>query len=314
MEYWILALPILLIFLLVVTLVLFCFRKWKLALGVLIVSCAVNRYGEVLALHPFGQMRGSEGGDRLSVMTFNIHGPGDDFNKRIDGIAELIEKENPDVVFVSEIFTPYKHYDEQMDSVLKVRYPYSTFEHKTQWGNAFYSKYPIDTVEVMGITIGKCLPLATVSVNGRKLSLLGCHLSSNNYVDPQTKLEVDDIATRGEARQYLETLEKGYRSRRQDVDSLAVQLSDVDKSHLIVLGDMNDIGGSYTIRGLESLGLSDAWWKGGFGMGGTRKVLRFPFRIDHILVGRGYQVKSAKVVETGELSDHDAVMVSLVIE
>lgn len=307
MECWILALPLLILILLLLAVVLACFKRWKWAVGVLVVAFIVNWYGEVFALHPLGGCS-SETGERLKVMTFNVHGPGEDFDKRIAGIAELIREENPDVVFLCEIFTPYKHYDEQLDSILKRTFPYSTYEGQTQWGNAFYSKHSIESVQVLSITIGKCLPLASISFNGKSMSLLGCHLSSNNYVDAKTKLEVDDISTHGEAKQYFATLEKGYRSRRQDVDSLALQLADVDMSRLIALGDMNDIGGSYTIRAFETMGLKDAWWKGGFGLGGTRKVFGFPFRIDHIMYGSGFELKDVKAVESAGLSDHDAVM------
>lgn len=307
MECWILALPLLILILLLLAVVLACFKRWKWAVGVLVVAFIVNWYGEVFALHPLGGCS-SETGERLKVMTFNVHGPGEDFDKRIVGITELIREENPDVVFLCEIFTPYKHYDEQLDSILKRTFPYSTYEGQTQWGNAFYSKHSIESVQVLSITIGKCLPLASISFNGKSMSLLGCHLSSNNYVDAKTKLEVDDISTRGEAKQYFVTLEKGYRSRRLDMDSLALQLTAVDKSHLIALGDMNDIGGSYTIRAFEAMGLKDAWWKGGFGLGGTRKVFGFPFRIDHIMYGDGLRLYGVKDVDTNGLSDHDAVV------
>ena len=307
MECWILALPLLILILLLTAVVFVCFKRWKWAVGVLVVAFIVNWYGEVYALHPFGACS-SESGERMTVMTFNIHVPGEDFDKRTAGIAELISEENPDVVFLCEIFTPYKHYDEQLDSILKQTFPYSTYEGQTQWGNAFYSKHPIDSVQVLSITIGECLPLASISFNGKSMSLLGCHLSSNNYLDAKTKLEVDDISTRGEAKQYFVTLEKGYRSRRLDMDSLALQLTAVDKSHLIALGDMNDIGGSYTIRAFEAMGLKDAWWKGGFGLGGTRKVFGFPFRIDHIMYGSGFELKDVKAVESEGLSDHDAVI------
>lgn len=314
MESWILALPLFIFILLLTAVVLACFKRWKWAVGVLVVAFIVNWYGEVFALHPFGACSSETGEKELTVMTFNIHGSGEDFDKRIAGIAELIREENPDVVFLCEIFTPYKHFDQQLDSILKVSYPYSTYEGQTQWGNAFYSKHPIDSVQVLNITIGKCLPLASISVKGKNVTLLGCHLSSNNYVDSKTKLEVDDISTRGEAKQYFATLEKGYRSRRQDVDSLALQLADMDMIHLIALGDMNDIGGSYTIRTFEAMGLKDAWWKGGFGLGGTRKVFRFPFRIDHIMYGDGFHLNDVKVVDTDVLSDHEAVLARFKIE
>ena len=101
MECWILALPLLILILLLLAVVLACFKRWKWAVGVRVVAFIVNGYGEVFALHPLGGCS-SETGERLTVMTFNVHGPGEDFDKRIAGIAELIREENPDVVFPRE--------------------------------------------------------------------------------------------------------------------------------------------------------------------------------------------------------------------
>lgn len=127
-------------------------------------------------------------------------------------------------------------------------------------------------------------------------------------------MEVDSVTTKSDVKRYLQTIEKGYRSRRKDVDSLALQLADMDMSHMIALGDLNDIGGSYTIQAFEAMGLKDAWWSGGFGMGGTRKVLGLRFRIDHILYGKGFGLKDVKLVNADGLSDHDAMVGRFVIK
>lgn len=308
MENWILALPFLLIFLLIVVFLLVFFKKWMWAIVILLIVLSFNWYGEVWTFRPFKYLWYENAEDDLKVLTFNIHGPGENFDVRIDGISELIKKECPDVVFLCESYAPYKHYEIRLDSILKVLLPYSTYQSQPQWENVFYSKYPIDTIVVVSITDGKRLPLIKVDANEKKLHALGCHLSSNNYVDSLTKIEVDSVTNKGDAKLYLKTIESGYQQRRQDVDSIVNQLSGINKNHLIILGDLNDIGGSYTLRRLESIGLRDAWWNGGFGLGGTRKVLNFPFRIDHILYGFGFELKGVKVIESGELSDHDAVV------
>lgn len=308
MESWILALPFLLIFLLIVVFILVFFKKWMWAIVILLIVLSINGYGEVFAFRVFENLCLDVAEDDIKVLTFNIHGPGENFDERIDGIVELVKKESPDIVFLSESYAPYKHYEMRLDSTLIVQLPYSTYQSQSQWENVFYSKYPIDTTEVVSITAGKRLPLIKVDVNGKKLHVLGCHLSSNNYVDPKTKMEVDSVANKGDAKLYLKTIESGYLQRRQDVDSIIEQLSNIDKYHLIVAGDLNDIGGSYTLRRLESIGLQDAWWNGGFGLGGTREVLSFPFRIDHILYGFGFELKNVNVIESGDLSDHDAVV------
>ena len=78
------------------------------------------------------------------------------------------------------------------------------------------------------------------------------------------------------------------------------------KKPIIVLGDMNDVGGSKTIRLIKSSGLKDAWWEGGFGYGATiHKPL--PYRIDHIFYSNELKLNRVKVVSSEGLSDHDAV-------
>ena len=69
-----------------------------------------------------------------------------------------------------------------------------------------------------------------------------------------------------------------------------------------------------SFRAFEAMGLKDAWWKGGFDLGGTRKVFGFPFRIDHIMYGYSFQLYGVKVVDTGGLSDHDAMVAKFSIE
>ena len=69
-----------------------------------------------------------------------------------------------------------------------------------------------------------------------------------------------------------------------------------------------------SFRAFKAMGLKDAWWKGGFDLGGTRKVFGFPFRIDHIMYGDSFQLYGVKVVDIGGLSDHDSMVAKFSIE
>ena len=183
----------------------------------------------------------------------------------------------------------------------------STFKNRSAWGNVFYSKYPIDSLALLSISLKNSQPFVTVNLDDQKIYLLGCHLSSNNYVASNVKMELDDVSNKEDAFNYYKSIKKGYNSRGRDVDSICSQLYGTDKFQLIILGDMNDVSGSYSICQLESLGLQDAWWNGGFGIGGTRSVLGFPFRIDHILYGEHLELKEVRKIDANGLSDHDAL-------
>ena len=72
------------------------------------------------------------------------------------------------------------------------------------------------------------------------------------------------------------------------------------------MGDLNDVGGSPTVKVLEDAGLSDAWWKGGFGYGAT--IHRpLPYRIDHIMYSDRVKLLHIEVVDSEGLSDHNAL-------
>lgn len=104
----------------------------------------------------------------------------------------------------------------------------------------------------------------------------------------------------------------GYEHRREEADSLYnYALNNLDTERLVILGDMNDICGSYTLRKIESIGLKDAWWRKGFGIGCTRDVRFLHFRLDHILVGKMFKVKNVYIPETGTLSDHRPLVVTI---
>ena len=105
--------------------------------------------------------------------------------------------------------------------------------------------------------------------------------------------------------QYFKDVNHAYSKRIKEAGEIAREVSQLEKP-VIVLGDMNDVGGSKTIRQIESVGLKDAWWEGGFGYGATiHKPL--PYRIDHILYSKQLKLNRVKVISSEGLSDHDAI-------
>lgn len=82
------------------------------------------------------------------------------------------------------------------------------------------------------------------------------------------------------------------------------------------MGDMNDISGSYTLRRIESVellrhgsaGLTDAWWKGGFGYGTTYHDHSLRLRLDYILYDEDrLTLTDVKEIDT-DASDHNALV------
>ena len=116
------------------------------------------------------------------------------------------------------------------------------------------------------------------------LSIVGCHLSSSR-------------------KDFLE----GLRHRKQESDS--IYKSVIKENHpIIVMGDMNDISGSYTINHLKDAGLKDAWWEGGCGYGATYHDGWLRLRVDHVLFdNKRLELREVKVIDN-DLSDHNALI------
>lgn len=308
MNELVLLLPFLVMLLLVVTVILLGLRKWRCSIVLGVLTLAVNAWSEAFALYPFCYFFNKEEGN-IGVMTLNVHANAAEYGERWNKIANLIIESESDVVLLNEFETQYNRFDDMLDSTLRKYYPFSTKGMFEQKNTIFYSKYPFSHFDSIMTGDKKYVPLIQLKVKDKMLTAVGCHLSSNNYIDSQNRFDVDSIKSKEDAKLYWNTIKKGYAQRRGEVDSIYNKLvADNELNHLIILGDVNDIGGSYSIGHLESLGLSNAWWKGGFGYGGTRDVSSFSFRLDHVLYGNGFDLKGVKVIDTNGLSDHNAVV------
>lgn len=73
-----LTLPLIVIVLLFVGVLTFCFRKWKIASSLIAACLLLNWYSETIALRPFF----GQGDGQIKVMTFNVNLPGTDFEKK----------------------------------------------------------------------------------------------------------------------------------------------------------------------------------------------------------------------------------------
>ena len=281
-----LTLPLIVIVLLFVGAMTFCFKRWKIASSMIAACLLLNWYSKTIALHPFF---GQEDG-QIKVMTFNVNSPGTDFEKKKSEIIAQIKAEDPDFLYLPELGTAGNDVHERLKEI----YPYTNAPlHLRDDGvEPFYSKWPIDTI------IGLSDPHAYHSIYRIQVSqetdtfaIYCCHLSSNLLDFSPNKLDA---------------LQKGYEERAKEADILYDALSS-ESYPAIVMGDMNDISGSYTLRRIESAGLTDAWWKGGFGYGATYHDHGLRLRLDHILYNEDrLQLTDVKVIDT-DASDHNAV-------
>jgi len=181
----------------------------------------------------------------------------------------------------------YRSESKKLDSIILQSGVYKQY-YRSKSNCVFYSKYEIDSIKGIDTQTskGKSAKNNIVHVFHPRgiVTIVGCHLSSSRK----------DII-------------RGFRNRALEADSIYEALCE-EKSPTIVMGDLNDVSGSYTISRIKDAGLSDAWWEGGFGYGTTFHNRWVRLRLDHILYTKDrLKLNKIKVLDS-ELSDHNALM------
>ena len=293
--------PWILVVLLIIAIILSFGKKWKLVAVLLVLAAILNWWAECIPLR-FWQIN-ENGNDRtIKVMSFNIDGTKEDFMIKAPQLARQIINYAPDIIFVAELCEKNKPY---LDTLLLNDYPY--INSSVDCWNCFYSKYPLTDWEIIEDDEGKGggTYKSKVGLEKDTLVLYGCHLASNNYSADNKYITPDSINSHKDLKQYFSDIRHAYSMRGKETE---IVFGDISKTAhpVIVMGDMNDVGGSASIRTLEDAGLKDAWWEGGFGYGAT--IHRpLPYRIDHIMYSVELKLKEIKVIDSEGLSDHDAL-------
>lgn len=310
MELIALCAPWILLLSLVAVVFLILWRKWKVSIVVALMALAGNWYFRCFPVDVFDNSDGKV----LRVLSFNCNlSPrhDKDYCKSVQGVAHLIDSIDADVVFLTENFGLA---NDSVWRIIQHRFPYRlNWERlKNSTGNTIYSKYPI----IADTTFkSKDYPYTTTNITIRyksqHVNIFGVHLSSNNYNEHMEYMTPDSVESRQQAKMYLRNILEAGKHRQKEAEQIVAMVDSQVKIHgeipTIVMGDFNDVCGSPTINVLESSGLKDAWWHGGFGYGATmRRPL--PYRIDHIMYNDKLQLKNIKKIDAYGLSDHDALM------
>ena len=296
---FVLTIPWILIALLFISVILLLLRKWIAGLLLLVICIGLNCYFECIPFR-LGPISEQPVSCPLKVMSFNIDGAETNITERAERIVEIINKNNPDIVFLAEF---YEDDLNVLDTLLSKTFSYSTCTGG--YFHYFYSKYPLGVMtkrECGGNGSGafRC----RVAYEKDSITFYGCHFASNNYTIDKRYITPDSIGCFEDAKTYINDIGLAYSQRAYEANLIANDIS--SDFPIIVMGDFNDVGGSKAIRVLENAGLKDAWWNGGFGYGATiHKPL--PYRIDHILFSEKMKLNKIEIVSSEGLSDHDAL-------
>lgn len=308
MELVALSIPWVLVIIIALAIVSLALRKWKLSVSFLFFVLICNWYYETMPVNVASSEEVESDEDALTVMSFNCN-----FllefrydTQRRNELIKLIDEVSPDIFFLTE---NYVFWEDSLWIAIHDQYPYRTRQYNFL-GNYFYSKYPIiEEIEFEGRS--KHNILCQIDYKDTVVNLFGVHFSSNNFNAEEEHLAPDSVQSRNEVMAYLRNIINAGKRRREEarriVDTIGSLKHQGCSNPTLVMGDFNDVGGSPTLRILESAGLNDAWWKGGVGYGAT--ILNpLPYRIDHIMYDDQLILESIRKINTEEVSDHDALV------
>ncbi len=301
---FVLCIPWLLLLLFLCSLLFICRKKRFIGCSILIIVYLINVWAKCISyrIWPITEPCGNK---NIKVLSFNINGMSEGIQRRVPAIQEIINNNNPDVIFFAEFCE-----DDiaLLDTLLKERYPYTTCGH-SRIAHYFYSKYPLGASlqlrDKERDEIGSYY--CTLHQGKDSILLYGCHFASNNYTKDRQYITPDSINSHDDLKAYIDDIKLAYEQREHEAEVIIDHLKENNrKAPVIMMGDFNDVSGSSALTILEKAELIDAWWEGGCGYGAT--IHRpLPYRIDHIMHTGTLKLKKIKVIQSEGASDHDAL-------
>ncbi len=107
---------------------------------------------------------------------------------------------------------------------------------------------------------------------------------------------------KGTTMHFSRKLGSAYRIRAKQADMVEEEIAK-SPYPVMVVGDFNDLPGSYTYSTIRGK-MQDAFVDNGFGLGWTFSDSVLKFRIDHILHDEALEIKSFKLDNKAQGSDH----------
>lgn len=170
--------PWIVLALVVLGIITFLCRIWKVGCVLLTISFFLNWWTECFPLNLLNRI-GSNTNQVLKVISFNIEGTRD-IKKKPSLLFSIIKKYDPDLLFISEFPEQEKL---AIDTLLPGLFHYTTRNGQIYF-QYFYSKYPLyDESVIRDSTTKTSIGCSTckLDISNKTISLYGCHLISNNY-------------------------------------------------------------------------------------------------------------------------------------
>lgn len=281
-------------------------KKIKIISAVIIflIITALNYYTQSIPFNfsYFSKEKKSElKNTKISILSYNI-GLNNQYQiekkDSLKGIIDFFEEQNADIIVLPESRIWKK---DILRSALERMYPYNITEgfkgNELYIETYIYSRYPLSNIKQIGNHYIYSADLAIS--NDKKMRIVACHLSSNQW---------HSSLTGGDG--IFNNIRKGYRQRLLEVEEICDSLNTWTYLPTIVCGDMNDFSGSPTLNTLQdNISLEDAWWKSGFGYGATFSSKGLYLRLDHILFTKEINIQQIEVLHL-PYSDHYPLITS----
>ncbi len=270
-------------------------KKWLAALVFLAAALVLNSATQQIPVR-FGKSRNGidSTGTRIRVFEYNTCAEDRFQHKHDSTFIDYIISQDADILFLPENLY---YVDRELDTALSKVYPYGVF-HQIPRGKqpeelTLYSKFPLkDIKRLPSQTVedgSDGMVMATADIGGTAVTLVHLHFTSSHY-----------------------GIKRGYDLRKEELETIRPALDTVS-TPMIICGDLNDLSGSPTLKGLQEYGLRDAWWASGCGPGFTfcKGILRF--RLDHLLIPTQVRIKKIKVDHRADFSDHYPIIADLIV-
>lgn len=308
--------PIILCLLILAALILLLFRKWRISIVIIIFAILLNNMTETVA-YSFGKGC-NHAENTITILIFNMHSQGEYMDLNRDNPEELLElllTQYADIILLQEYDSIRCH---AFRDTLLQNYPFTHYTSgvMTYGQNAIFSKWKLEPQwqhpEHELINVYK------VVRDKDSLAIINCHLQSNN-IGEKIILHSGKPSWLDNMGMYVSSINESAEQRKFE----AIYIRGIADSCLeaslpvIVAGDMNDVGGSMTIRtieGSDNSELKDSWWERGTGLGFTYHGYEWlHFRLDHIFHSHHFEAVDAKVVKQS-FSDHEILLSKLKIK
>lgn len=303
-SFFVLALPYVLLFHLVITL--YWLFRWKKRFWYALVIALLAGW-EMPALWAFNGS--GEGEAPVRLITYNVHasyGPSEDLSTQFATQQKLLERD-PQVIcfqeFSSALATqtlsnalPFSVHRGQLSVYSKwpiIHFDYHKFSKDFNYGGNAYLWVDVES------------PRGTIRIFNFHLASI--QLGSSEYLFPSSWIHLssaDSLELRG--RSYFPLLAKGFRYRERQQQMLLESIKE-SPYPVLLCGDLNDVPGSHAYWQFAQV-YPDAFRQVGLGSGRTYHSPLFPLRIDYVFNGTPWVPLRAEVLNL-KGSDHDPLMV-----